>query len=334
MKDFQQFDSVTDASDHHFVGSNLKGKEYKENVMKKIMQEWKILEKNLPESIFVRVYEDRIDLLRAVIVGPPGTPYYNGLFFFDFCFPKNYPSKPPTVFYHSFGMRLNPNLYESGTVCLSLLNTWFGRKEQKWNSSDSTVLQVLLSLQALVLNEQPYFNEPGRGKLAGKPRWEKTSMAYNENIWVMTCKTMRLLLRRPPKHFEEFINEYFREQAQSILFACKAYVDGRAKVGHVVQNGISSSSTYQASKTFKTSMRTLCPLLLESFELKGAPVENFKAELIFTKVRPEPVVQRKKDGMAKKIVSKLKKIFVWKKKTVKDLKKHKTKIESGEIEYV
>lgn len=43
----------------------------------------------------MRVYEDRMDLLRAVIVGPYGTPYQDGLFFFDFHLPPDYPDIPP-----------------------------------------------------------------------------------------------------------------------------------------------------------------------------------------------------------------------------------------------
>ncbi|XP_039019833.1 probable ubiquitin-conjugating enzyme E2 25 [Hibiscus syriacus] len=41
----------------------------------KAIQEWKILEKDLAETIYVRVYEGRMDLLRAIIIGPAGTPY-------------------------------------------------------------------------------------------------------------------------------------------------------------------------------------------------------------------------------------------------------------------
>lgn len=52
------------------------------------------------DTIFVRVYESRMDLLRAVIVGAEGTPYHDGLFFFDIFFPAGYPSVPP-VFYAS-----------------------------------------------------------------------------------------------------------------------------------------------------------------------------------------------------------------------------------------
>lgn len=49
----------------------------------------------LTDGIFVRVYEDRMDLLRAVIAGAYGTPYQDGLFFFDFHLPSDYPSVPP-----------------------------------------------------------------------------------------------------------------------------------------------------------------------------------------------------------------------------------------------
>lgn len=49
----------------------------------------------MTEEIYVRVYEDRMDLLRAVIVGAYGTPYQDGLFFFDFHLPPEYPDVPP-----------------------------------------------------------------------------------------------------------------------------------------------------------------------------------------------------------------------------------------------
>ena len=37
----------------------------------------------------------------------------------------------------------------------------------RWDPSQSTVLQVLVSLQGLVLVPEPYFNEPGYEKLQG-----------------------------------------------------------------------------------------------------------------------------------------------------------------------
>jgi len=36
-----------------------------------------------------------MDLMRAVIIGAEGTPYHDGLFFFDVYFPPGYPNGPP-----------------------------------------------------------------------------------------------------------------------------------------------------------------------------------------------------------------------------------------------
>ncbi|KAJ1401892.1 Ubiquitin-conjugating enzyme E2 [Sesbania bispinosa] len=141
FRSFKQFDTVDDTSDHYYIRHSSSMKMHPKNWAKKIQEEWKILEKDLPDSIFVRVYESRMDLLRAVIIGAEGTPYHDGLFFFDVYFPSGYPNVPPLVHYHSGGLRLNPNLYNCGKVCLSLLNTWTGNKNEKWLPGVSTILQ-------------------------------------------------------------------------------------------------------------------------------------------------------------------------------------------------
>lgn len=103
------------------------------------------------------------------------------------------------VNYRAGGLRLNPNLYACGKVCLSLLNTWTGSGCEKWNPSNSTMLQVLVSIQALVLNAKPYFNEPGFAMQAKTPHGEKQSLSYNEDTFLLSCRTMLYSLRNPPK---------------------------------------------------------------------------------------------------------------------------------------
>ncbi len=39
-------------------------------------------------------------------------------------------------------MRFNPNLYNCGKVCLSLLGTWSGGKGEGWDMNSSSALQV------------------------------------------------------------------------------------------------------------------------------------------------------------------------------------------------
>jgi hypothetical protein len=44
-------------------------------------------------------------------------------------------------------------------VCLSLLGTWSGAAGENWSALTSTFLQVIVSIQSLILVPEPYFNE-------------------------------------------------------------------------------------------------------------------------------------------------------------------------------
>ncbi|KAJ3092442.1 hypothetical protein HK100_006943, partial [Physocladia obscura] len=159
---------------------------------------YSLLSKNLPQGILVRAYDDRIDLIRVLIVGPESTPYEGCLFLFDVSLPPDFPTVPPLVHFHShtFGMgRINPNLYEDGKVCLSLLGTWSGKSTETW-SSKATLLQLVISLQSLVLTRSPYFNEPGFEQQAGSSEGEANSRLYNERVYliVLACVERWLLL--------------------------------------------------------------------------------------------------------------------------------------------
>jgi len=116
-----------------------------------------------------------------IISGPEGTPYANGCFLFDLHL-QNYPNQAPKVRFLTTGggrVRFNPNLYQCGKVCLSLLGTWQG---PGWQPGKSTVLQVLVSIQGLILVPDPYFNEPGYEKGRGTKHHDKASERYSANI--------------------------------------------------------------------------------------------------------------------------------------------------------
>lgn len=48
------------------------------------------------------------------------------------------------------------NLYEEGKVCLSILGTWAGDRNESWSPARSSLLQALVSIQGLVLVKEPY----------------------------------------------------------------------------------------------------------------------------------------------------------------------------------
>ncbi|GJS40573.1 ubiquitin-conjugating enzyme/RWD-like protein [Tanacetum coccineum] len=157
---FSKFVTVVDHSDHFFSAES--------SAMNQILAE------NLPETIYVRVYEDRVDLLTAVIIGPQGTPYQNGLFFFDVCFPSNYPVSPPLVHYRSGGLGINPNLYKCGKVHLNLPKTGSIGQEKLW-AGNSTILQLLLSIQDRILNTNPLYNDITYSVMKGSVYGEQSS---------------------------------------------------------------------------------------------------------------------------------------------------------------
>ncbi|GAB4846420.1 ubiquitin-conjugating enzyme [Ancistrocladus abbreviatus] len=266
LEHFKKFDTMLDHSDHHYANKKESSMKPSKSWVKKIQEEWKILERDLPDTIFVRVYETRMDLLRAVIVGAEGTPYHDGIFFFDVYFPYSYPSVPPHVYYHSGGLRLNPNLYNCGKVCLSLLNTWGGGKEEKWIPAVSTMLQVLVSIQGLILNSQPYFNEPGYASSKGSKHGEMRSKEYNENTFLLSLKTMLYSMRRPPKHFEDFVFGHFFKHAHDILLACRTYMSG-AEVGSIVKKGgvQNIQGNESCSEPFKKKLQWQVNTLVQAF---------------------------------------------------------------------
>lgn len=133
------------------------------DTMRRIISDIKEIKAN-PLTVHGIYYEhDDTEILKgkALIIGPPDTPYADGFYFFKFKFPANYPHAPPEVqFCTSDGeTRFNPNLYRSGKVCLSILNTWKG---DQW-SGCQTISSVLLAI-CTVFTDTPLLNEPGVNK--------------------------------------------------------------------------------------------------------------------------------------------------------------------------
>lgn len=148
------------------------------NRLQRIQSELNDLFKNKLDDnfIFYELDEDDVNILKVMIIGTKDTPYHNGFYFFTLRYPDNYPNSPPKVWYYttSSGMRFNPNLYTEGKVCLSILNTW--GNTYNWKPIMNT-RSVLLSIQSMVLNEDPLKNEPGL------PLTDKNIKNYNNVIY-------------------------------------------------------------------------------------------------------------------------------------------------------
>ncbi|XP_014667326.1 PREDICTED: baculoviral IAP repeat-containing protein 6-like [Priapulus caudatus] len=191
----------------------------------RIAQELLSLSTSLPldleSAIFVRTDDDKINMMRALIIGPEGTPYSGGCFQFDIFFPATYPKVPPYVNLLTTGnnsVRFNPNLYNCGKVCLSLLGTWEGQQGEQWNSEQSSLLQVLISIQSMIFVAEPFFNEPGYEQEIGSEAGRKHSAEYNHEVQINTVKwAMVHQMSNPSPGFEEVIKTHFRLKKDRIL---------------------------------------------------------------------------------------------------------------------
>jgi ubiquitin-protein ligase len=195
MKDFQLSEFLFTKYYFHKENNNINSKSIKGPIdicTKKIQKELATYINSLPmnynSSIYVRYNPNNIRNIKALIIGPKDTPYENGCYIFDIFIPNEYPNIPPKVNLQTTGggsVRFNPNLYNSGKVCLSLLGTWSGNGGEKWNKDTSTLLQVLVSIQSLILVENPYFNEPGYEKGMHSEKGKKLNFEYNDKrrLW-------------------------------------------------------------------------------------------------------------------------------------------------------
>jgi len=203
-------------------GNSSKNAEMVKRVTKEVAELRDQLPSEATHSIFVVAHSNRIDVLKAIIIGAEGTPYAHGAFEFIIYLPADYPSRPPHVSLLTTGygtVRFNPNLYACGKVCLSLLGTWSGRNaSEQWNPKTSNLSQVLLSIQSLVMVDRVYFNEPGYEHTEGQPEAEKLNIGYSNVVKISNINYAILnQLQKPSEGFEEALGLHFTLKKDAIV---------------------------------------------------------------------------------------------------------------------
>lgn len=141
----------------------------------RIQQERKQWRKDHPFGFYARpkkALDGSLDLHNwiAGVPGKSGTDWENATYPLKITYPDEYPAKPPKIkfppaFYH-------PNVYPSGTICLSILN-----EDQDWRPAIS-LKQIMLGIQELLDTPNP--NSP-----AQEPAWrafEKDKEEYAKKV--------------------------------------------------------------------------------------------------------------------------------------------------------
>lgn len=174
--------------------------------IKRIISDINELNNDYIPNIHIWYDENNITSIKALIIGPEDTPYEDGFYYFSIDVPKTYPFQSPSAKFETINnqIRFNPNLYEGGKVCLSILGTWSG---PKWTSVQ-TLKSLLLSIQSL-LDENPINNEPGFDSVT---KDEKRAKDYNEYIryhnYNFAIYEMLVNKNKYP-YFNDVIEKYF-----------------------------------------------------------------------------------------------------------------------------
>ena len=90
------------------------------------------------------------------------------------------------------------------------------------------MLQLLVTIQSLVMCEKPYYNEPGH---EGTDR-EKESDAMSKSIRIHNMQyAMEEMLRNPPEGFEEVVKTHFKLKKEEIKERTQSWGSPKVRSG-------------------------------------------------------------------------------------------------------
>ena len=111
---WKRFDVLPEAPhDHAFY--SIDPAQPSKTFLARLSKEYRVLQSSLPDSILVRAYEDRTDLMWCLIVGPENTPYEDAPFVIDWRLDESFPQSPPIAHFLSW---TNGNGRVNPCVCL------------------------------------------------------------------------------------------------------------------------------------------------------------------------------------------------------------------------
>ena len=182
--------------------------------IKRILVDYIDLNNDPLEGIHIHYDDNDITKLYAMIIGPRDTPYEGGYYYFKIEYDENYPTKSPKCKFETINnkIRFNPNLYENGKICLSILGTWSG---PGWKPVMNT-RSILLNLQSL-LHEYPIVNEPMYNKLDVN---DNRSTNYNILLQYYNYKFAILEMYKKKDYysfFNDIIEKHFNENYEKYI---------------------------------------------------------------------------------------------------------------------
>jgi ubiquitin-protein ligase len=205
--------------------------------IKRTLRDLKIFYKDCPPGTFIYFDEADVTKLKVMVIGPKDTPYFGGFYCFDLNITTSFPLVPPEAkFLTTDGkIRIGPNIYENGKVCLSMLNTW--------GDKDWTPVQNLLNIVVVfqnILNDNPLNNEPNyyKSDKTVPQCYSYIGYVYYHNFVYSICH----ILQFPPiGELHQVMIDSFLENYQSYIDKCNELI--KSEYNNIVANTIYGHAT-------------------------------------------------------------------------------------------
>jgi len=179
--------------------------------LRRLMAEYKQLLGNPPDGVIAGpMSEDNFFEWEAVITGPEGTVFEDGVFLSRLTFPQDYPLNPPTMKFVTD--IFHPNIYPDGKVCISILHPpgndplGYETSAERWSPVQS-VEKILLSVMSMIA--EPNINSPANVDAAKMYRDDRKAFRK------MAHTHVRKSLEMPEEEYKDLDDENADEQTQA-----------------------------------------------------------------------------------------------------------------------
>ncbi|CAB3980285.1 ubiquitin-conjugating enzyme E2 G2 [Paramuricea clavata] len=160
--------------------------------LKRLMAEYRQLTLNPPEGIIAGpVNEENFFEWEALIMGPEGTPFEDGVFTAKIVFPSDYPLSPPKMKFVSD--MFHPNVYPDGRVCISILHApgddpmGYETSAERWSPVQS-VEKILLSVVSMLAEP----NDESGANVDASKLWRDNREEFNKIAKTLVRKSLNL----------------------------------------------------------------------------------------------------------------------------------------------
>jgi ubiquitin-protein ligase len=207
---------------------------------KRLAKDFKDLHENTNIQNYFVDNSNEMSTINTIIIGPKNTPYEGGFFWIQLKPSERYPFDSPSGKFMSPvpNLRVHPNLYCCGKICLSILGTWSG---PPWTPA-MNFTTIILSIQS-ILCDNPITNEPGCGKY---DKNSSMSTSYNK---IVKYTTLKMIINFLSKHYN--ISNFLQNKINNHVISNLSYYNNLFNDALNYGNFIENDCTYYGFRNVK-----------------------------------------------------------------------------------